>query len=140
MTDDDRERRALTEVEHILDLEDDARAAALQRLEEEDAGLAAIVRGLLEHNADAATWLPTESPGLWAAEEDRIPKRIGPFAIAGIIGKGGMGTVLKGERDDGMFVQTVAIKLMRVGLLSIHQQERFILERQILARLDSRAV
>lgn len=140
MTDDDRERRALTEVEEILDLEDDARAAALRRLEREDADLAAVVRGLLERNADAATWLPTESPGLWAIEEDRIPDRIGPFAVAGIIGKGGMGTVLKGVRDDGMFSQTVAIKLMRVGLLSIHQQERFILERQILARLDSPAV
>lgn len=140
MTDDDRERRALTEVERILDLEEDARAAALQRIERDDPGLAATVRGLLARNADAGTWLPTESPGLWAAEEDRIPKRIGPFAIAGIIGKGGMGTVLKGVRDDGLFAQTVAIKLMRIGLLSIHQQERFILERRILARLDSPAV
>lgn len=140
MTDDDLERRALAEVERILDLDADARAEALMRLEGKDADLAAAVHSLLAHNADAASWLPTESPGLWAAEEDRIPRRIGPFAIAGIIGKGGMGTVLKGERDDGLFVQTVAIKLMRAGSLSIHQQERFILERQILARLDSPSV
>ena len=81
------------------------------------------MRGLLARNADAADWLPTESPGLWAVEEDRIPDRIGPFAIVGIIGKGGMGTVLKGVRDDGLFGQTVAIKLMRVGLLEITESQ-----------------
>lgn len=136
-SDPDHERRALDEVERLLDLEDEAaRGEGLRALRERDGELAATVERLLRRNPDAHGWMPTEGPGLWAAEEDRAPDRIGPFAITGILGRGGMGVVLRGERDDGLFAQTVAIKLMRSGLTSLRLQERFILERRILARLD----
>lgn len=136
-SDPDRDRRALQHVERLLDLEDEAaRGEALRALRESDADLAATVERLLRRNPDAHGWMPTEGPGLWAVEEDRAPDRIGPFAITGVLGRGGMGVVLRGERDDGLFAQTVAIKLMRSGLTSLRLQERFILERRILARLD----
>lgn len=136
-SDPDRDRRALQHVEKLLDLEDEtARAEGLRALRESDADLAAMVERLLRRNPDAHGWMPTEGPGLWAAEEDRAPDRIGPFAITGVLGRGGMGVVLRGERDDGLFAQTVAIKLMRSGLTSLRLQERFLLERRILARLD----
>lgn len=134
------ERRALETLERLLDLSEDARRAELARLDAEDAVLAAAVRRLLAHDDSVTNWMPTDAPGLWAAENDRFPERIGPFAIRGVLGRGGMGVVLRGERDDGLFDQTVAIKLVRGALASLHQRERFILERQILARLDDPAI
>lgn len=136
----DTERRALAALETVLDLPEDARRAELARLDAEDAALAAAVRRLLAHDESVTGWMPTDAPGLWAAAIDRLPDRIGPFAIRGVLGRGGMGVVLRGERDDGMFDQVVAIKLVRGALASLHQRERFILERQILARLDDPAI
>jgi eukaryotic-like serine/threonine-protein kinase len=140
VTDPDTERRALEALETLLDLPEDGRRAELERLDVDDAPLAAVLRRLLARNPDAHDWMPTEGPGLWEAESGRLPERIGPFAVTGVLGTGGMGIVLRGERDDGLFEQTVAIKLVRAGIVSLHQQERFILERQILARLDNPAI
>lgn len=140
MTDPDLERRALEALENLLDQPDAEREATLARLDGEDAALAAALRRLLAHDDSVTGWMPTDAPGLWPAEIDRVPDRIGPFAIRGVLGRGGMGVVLRGERDDGMFDQTVAIKLVRGSLASLHQRERFILERQILARLDDPAI
>lgn len=140
MTDADLERRALAALEALLELPDDHRHAELARLDAEDAILAAALRRFLAHDASVTGWMPTDAPGLWAAENERMPERIGPFAIKGVLGRGGMGVVLRGERDDGLFDQTVAIKLVRGALASLHQRERFILERQILARLDDPAI
>lgn len=138
--DHEAERRALETLERLLDLSEDTRRAELARLDAEDAVLASAVRRLLAHDDSVTNWMPTDAPGLWAAENDRVPERIGPFAIRGVLGRGGMGVVLRGERDDGLFDQTVAIKLVRGALASLHQRERFILERQILARLDDPAI
>lgn len=46
-----------------------------------------------------------------------------------------MGLVARGERDDGVFEQAVAIKLMRGSLTSVGALERFLIERRILGRL-----
>jgi len=47
-----------------------------------------------------------------------------------------MGTVYLAERADGQFDQQVAIKLVRSDAISSGRSERFVAERQILARLD----
>ena len=64
------------------------------------------------------------------------PERIGVYRITGLLGEGGMGAVYRGERSDGLFEQTVAIKLMRPGVLSRAAAELFSTERRILARLQ----
>jgi serine/threonine-protein kinase len=46
-----------------------------------------------------------------------------------------MGSVAKGERDDGVYVQTVAVKFIRGDLSGAAALERFDEERRILARL-----
>jgi serine/threonine-protein kinase len=66
----------------------------------------------------------------------RLPDRVGPFRITGKIADGGMGTVARGERDDGVYAQTVAIKFIRGEVGAGVAQERFETERRILARLD----
>ena len=68
--------------------------------------------------------------------EGWVGERIGAFRLIRLIGKGGMAVVFLGERDGGDFVQKVAIKLLRRGLLSDLEQRLFRRERQLLARLD----
>lgn len=63
------------------------------------------------------------------------PDRIGVYKITEFIGQGGMGAVYKGERDLGDFDLTVAIKLIRPGVLSEKLVERFAQEQQTLAKL-----
>jgi len=60
---------------------------------------------------------------------------IGPYRLLHSIGRGGMGTVYLGERDDGEFEQHVAVKLLRRGLDTDDVVHRFQTERQILASL-----
>jgi hypothetical protein len=55
----------------------------------------------------------------WIADDEPLPERVGPYRITGLLGRGGMGLVARGERDDGVFEQAVAIKLMRGSLTSV---------------------
>lgn len=68
--------------------------------------------------------------------EPEAPERVGAYRITGIIGQGGMGAVYKGERDSSNFDHTVAIKIIRPGVLSEPLIERFQRERQTLATLN----
>ncbi len=85
------------------------------------------------HAARAA--MPTEMPDWMAAPLVDPPGRIGPFRLTERIGYGGMGDVWRGERDDGLFDQTVAIKLIHRHL-SASAAQAFEAERRILAKLD----
>lgn len=67
---------------------------------------------------------------------DRIGERLGVFEVIAEIGSGGMGTVYRAKRADGMFEQTVALKLFRNDRLSDTARLRFHSERQILANLE----
>ena len=67
-----------------------------------------------------------------AARAPAIPR----YRLTGLIGRGGMGSVYRGERIDGSYVQTVAIKCLQTGWLDERQRRRFVRERQILAQLD----
>jgi eukaryotic-like serine/threonine-protein kinase len=65
-----------------------------------------------------------------------VGQRIGAYRLAREIGRGGMGAVYLGERDDGEFRQRVAIKLIKRGMDSDFIVRRFRHERQILASLE----
>jgi serine/threonine-protein kinase len=69
------------------------------------------------------------------ADLDEPPARIGAYRIAERIGRGGMGSVYRGERDIGDFAHEVAIKVIRPGLLGERLIARFGHERATLARL-----
>jgi eukaryotic-like serine/threonine-protein kinase len=81
--------------------------------------------------AQAADLLPSE-PHEGAAW---IGKRIGPYSITGLIGKGGMGSVYHAVRDD-QFRMQVALKLLTRGTDTEAALSRFRAERQILAGLQ----
>ncbi len=62
--------------------------------------------------------------------------RVGPYRIAGEIGRGGMGAVYRAERADGTFEKAVALKLVKLGMDTDAVLRRFRDERRILAGLD----
>lgn len=127
---------ALLVVEEVLGIADPAaRAAFVAEACAGDAALKARVEELLALEGTAIRLTPTESFVRPLTVIDAIPARIGPFKVMGEIARGGMGAVVRAERDDGMFQQTVAIKLIRSDLASERARARFTEERRILARL-----
>ncbi len=100
---------------------------ALLRADHESGGLIETPLPLPDLAGDVA---PSES-------SDVVNARIGPYVVRREIARGGMGTVLLAERDDGQFAQQVAIKLIRSDVLTPGARERFLLERRILAGLQN---
>jgi len=66
----------------------------------------------------------------------QIGRSIDRYTILSELGSGGMGSVYLAERNEGTFVQHVAIKLIRQGLTNLEILSRFVNERQILASLQ----
>jgi serine/threonine protein kinase/TolA-binding protein len=63
-------------------------------------------------------------------------RRFGAYRVVRELGRGGMSRVFLAERADGEFEQQVALKLLRPGLDSEIDLNRFKVERQILASLN----
>lgn len=133
-----RIREALELFDDLVELDTAARATSLERIATEDPELHAQVVALLDADASQGGVLerPVTSLLRSADASDDVPARIGPWRITGIAGRGGMGAVYLGERDDGQFQQRAAIKLIRLGMDTPQLRARFLRERQILAALE----
>lgn len=72
------------------------------------------------------------------SSQDGLPprKRVGPYELDRLLGRGGMGAVYLAHRADGQFEQKVAVKLIDLPLATDLFRERFRQERQILAGLQ----
>ncbi len=75
-----------------------------------------------------------------SAVRTQVPTEVGPYRIIRELGRGGMGTVFLAERTDPQFAQQVALKLITVGMADEEVLNRFLRERQILARLAHRNI
>ena len=62
--------------------------------------------------------------------------RVGPYRLKRELGAGGMADVWLAERADGAFTRDVALKLPVMNRLRRDLEERFVRERDILARLE----
>jgi serine/threonine protein kinase len=96
------------------------------------------VEGLLTADAESQTTF-LERPagellGLLPGREE--PARLGPYRLLERLGGGGMGEVFRARREDEHYQQEVAIKILRSGLQGTEALSRFLIERQILARLE----
>ncbi len=144
------ERRLRIDVlfEAALDLGPEARAAFLDRECAGDPELRATVARLLERSQEAADFLEPGwvaarpeladelAAGADAAQGDPlVGRRVGPYRVLRVLGRGGSGTVYHAERVDGHFRQQVALKVLRRGLDTEDVLARFRTERQILASL-----
>ncbi|MCH2134646.1 MAG: serine/threonine-protein kinase [Phycisphaerales bacterium] len=67
-----------------------------------------------------------------------LPSVIGPYQVKGIIGSGGMGTVVLAQQDNPR--RDVAIKIMNSGVVSRKALRRFEFEAQTLGRLQHPAI
>jgi eukaryotic-like serine/threonine-protein kinase len=128
--------------QRVIKLFDEAlewpRAARVERLTDLLSGEPELLSEVLAMIAadDSSALLPTLPPEPAALIPDApMPQRIGNYRIIEEIGRGGMGLVYRGARDDGLFEQQVAIKVIRRNVFSATTQEQFANERRILARL-----
>jgi eukaryotic-like serine/threonine-protein kinase len=101
----------------------------------DDEDLRLEVQSLLDSHVEAGAFL-SDPAALPDTRSDRLPSRIGAYAVEGTIGHGGMGTVYRAVRDDDAFRKTVALKLTHGGIHSACLERRFLQERKILARLQ----
>ncbi|MEJ0087512.1 MAG: protein kinase [Pseudomonadota bacterium] len=135
-----RERLILELVEAALDLPMHLREAWLREKTADDPALSRESLELLQATGTVNHNLPTVLPMAVAEFDGPPPERIGRYRIGELLGRGGMGRVFAAERDDGVFEQTVAIKLMRRAVSAGVGAEQFARERQILARLQHRNI
>jgi serine/threonine-protein kinase len=129
-----------------LEIEPHARDAWLDRICADDAALRADVHRLLaahaapedvlddgRHLVDALAATLDDLP---AETDPRVGARIGAYRLLQLLGRGGMGSVYLAERADGQFRQQVALKLIGDEAPTRALRERFLRERDILARLS----
>lgn len=127
------ERQAIAVFERLLDVPEPERDAWLAREIQGQPELLSRVRAMRE--ADRRTALRTGA-AIDGLDDEPDPERIGAYRVTGRIGRGGMGSVYRGERMTGDFAHVVAIKVIKPGLLSETLVDRFRRERQLLASLS----
>ncbi|HEX3846245.1 MAG TPA: tetratricopeptide repeat protein [Steroidobacteraceae bacterium] len=117
------------------------REARLARACGDDAELRRSVESLLE--SDKTSQDPLQHVIGEAAEallhdhNDRlIGTHVGRYRIVAILGRGGMSTVYRAERDEAQYHQTVAIKVLQQAALHPRMHSRLHGEKHILASLD----
>lgn len=74
-------------------------------------------------------WLPDTQPAAATGST------VGAYRLLRLLGEGGMGRVYLAERADGQFQQQVALKLIRAEFATPELHQRFLRERETLARL-----
>jgi eukaryotic-like serine/threonine-protein kinase len=126
-----------------LDQPDEEREAWLDRNSDDEPELRAELRRLLAQqrrpapvfSADAADLLGKLIPEDDDTADALLGKNVGAYRLTRLLGEGGMGRVYLAERADGQFSQQVALKLIRAEFATAELHQRFLRERDTLARL-----
>jgi serine/threonine-protein kinase len=127
-------------LDHLLDLPESERATYLSALMQDQPAVAERLRKLL--NIGSQQNFPdflADTPALViqsVGEQHLTGRLVGPYVIDGEIGQGGMGSVWRAHRADGRYEGSVAIKFLHPAWLGRHGEQRFVLEGQLLARLN----
>ena len=124
--------------EDALQQPPDSRRQWLDRECANDAPLRMELERLLAADSSAAEQLDAVVQGALSAWHDTglSGRQIGPYRVVREIGRGGMGVVYLGIRDDGVFHKQVAIKVVKRGMDTDLVLRRFRDERRILATLE----
>ena len=137
MSDEARRRweRVAAIVGEAGELAGPAREAYLARaLADEEPALAEEVRELLGQSERADAWLAEMAERVAGVADDALEepslagKRVGPYRLVRLLGRGGMGVVWLAERDDGQYEREVALKLLPIGF-DEEASRRFLAER-----------
>ena len=111
------------------------REAVLAEACQGDPALEAEVRSLLEAWAAERTLAADFAGAERTAGALAAGRRIGPYQLDRLLGRGGMGAVYLAHRVDGEFAQQVAVKVIDLPKATELFRGRFRLERQIQAGL-----
>ncbi len=129
---DTKRWRRLEEIFHqAAEAPREERAARLETLCEGDAGILEEVSSLLEAGDEEERVTAAAEPG-----DPHIGRRIGPYQLDRLLGRGGMGAVYLARRVDGQFDRQVAVKVIGLPVAGDLFRESFRRERQILAGLS----
>jgi serine/threonine-protein kinase len=101
----------------------------------DDADLCHAVEQLLRADDEPDDHVEAGAAVLLRGVDPLLQARFGAFRLVERMAEGGMGAVYRAERVDGGFAQTAAVKVLRFGLSTASMRERFLRERQTLARL-----
>lgn len=138
--DTSRIQQAKTLFDRALDVPAEKREGFLREICPDDPDLVSEVMALLNSEAAEGHFMSeaVKAPAsLLEGRQAAATYRIGPYRVERLLGRGGMGEVWQGIRDDGAFRKAVAIKIMTTPLEGEGQfLERFRQERQVLANLD----
>ena len=133
--------------EEILELPIEERSVQLEQRCGDDQDLREQVESLIEQSDADDGFLESGKPGDLLREhldgldgettepsaETKIPARIGPYRILGVLGRGGMGVVYEAEQQYPR--RRIALKVLRMLFLSEQSRSRFEREAEILGCL-----
>ena len=123
-------------LDQALAMTDDARAAWLSSLGEQDPALAAQLGALLDEHRVLAQEGFLENRRLALPNSTGLAgQTLGPYTLISQIGQGGMGSVWLARRSDGRFERQAAVKFVNIALAGRATEERFKREGSILGRL-----
>jgi len=126
-------------LDQVLDLEEPERTRWLELLAKSDPEMAEMVAAALAARAREGFtgFLAGSAVNLEGIGESTLAGRqVGPYAIDAEIGRGGMGSVWKAHRIDGLYEGIVAIKFVHAVWIGRAGEQRFRIERNLLGRLD----
>lgn len=130
-------RRLEKEANALVGVNQQGRDVRIKDLTQEDPELAEELKDYLTRTVDLGGFMQTsvsiDDDGLSDAPFEP-GDQIGIWKIDSLIGRGGMGQVYKALRSDGLYEQTVALKVMLGD--RPERLQRFEQERQRLAKLD----
>jgi len=119
-----------------LSLENEAQESFLRKECENDDALYREVKALLAEDENVHSFLENFPIRAENFNDNYSGQSIGPYSIEEKIATGGMGTVYRASRNDGVYENQVAIKIIHSGLRTPTFLQRFQRERQILAELN----
>jgi eukaryotic-like serine/threonine-protein kinase len=122
--------RARRLFDDLLDLPAAQRSTALERLDQEEAEVAQILRRLFASHDKTIGFLDSTPP-----EPPSAPAKIGPYKLLQVIGEGAFGEVWIAEQSVPVR-RRVALKLLKPGMQAATILARFEAEQQALAIMD----
>ncbi len=148
-----QERQALALLDAAFDVPAQQLDAWFTAQGVDDTAVCQRVRELIKTEAEGATqdldflpgggrstWISSAAAGSARTAAPMPPAQVGPYQLQELIGSGGMGSVYRATRNDGLFEQTVAIKFVRPLRGLVHVEALVDAERRLLARMQHPAI